>query len=1226
MVLRREFKVYEQQAVDDGEDLAKFQRTVYLEHTQSGRAIRFRSSDYSLIDQEEFEEARYGCKKMYVPCYGALGVLNFGKAKVLVLVTAVREAGTLLDAEIFRVIETEFVAINAAAFNMLDTEGGYEDVGDGAKKLAQVKKFCDEGFFYFSPSCDITCKVQDTQRGKARGGLADVYDRKYIWNRELQTGLEELMFPDAEMQWLVHCIRGFVQFRTVYMGQDKVKVGLISRQSCERAGTRFNIRGIDDDGNVANEVETEQIVVKGHQVASFVQTRGSAPIFWEQPGFQIGTHKVKITRSTDATAAATRRHFLSMIEQYGPVMCLNLLSDKEKEKYEGERSISRAFEEHVHILKNEMKVQMQSFDFHQYCKGGKFENLSILEERISPFIDEMGYFVGDTESAEKEQCGVLRTNCLDCLDRTNVTQMHFGRAMVEQCLEGLGIDRRHFSKVNDMMRDLWADNGDNLSKIYAGTGAMKSSFTRTGKRTIKGYLDDAKKSAQRTYQNNFKDNVKQDAIDIFLENTSESRNADRTSSLVQRLKLREDEYITHEKINIRCATWNVNGGKNFGKDDLSEWLAFNLNAGEFYDSDNDGLVDMVIVGFQEIVDLTAKNIKDSNHQDSYHRNQWEAVLKQCLTENLPGEFALVCKEQLVGVCLFVFVRKDVLDKVRNVVIKTFKCGAGGFAGNKGAVTIRFKFNDTSMCFVCAHLAAGQSNVKERNSNYWEITKGVDFKKGRVIEGHDVIVWLGDFNYRIDLPNEVVRPAVSEGNFFVLSQQDQLVNEKRSGNCFSGYLEGPLLFPPTYKYDSNSANYDSSEKYRIPAWCDRILWKGRGCDMIYYNAVDLRSSDHRPVVAAFVVDTVIIDTQKEKALQQELSGSSMFSRRSDEYSRTSNEYGSQLEGRSPSYSRRSSNSSSDTYALSRSISGSNKPKPPIPCRPSSDSIGSFSGSNKSETENYRNSYSNPPPIPKRPPGISRTPSAPSHIQSPPAVPKRPPAIPKRPPTRPEGLSMSPGGSPKVPPRGGAVSPLAQNEGSGPVSPVPPPRPASSASLVLPRSSTAPQQQPIGNSGTLTQKRNPPPPSYNKRSPVPGASPEPERGGNIVFNSEQFKLDPSIRRERPKRATPVSSSPGSAILSPTSFGGSDGRGSPASSYGGSSVVSPRSQVEFTTTTYTENTSQLVSLNDVPGNNSLIDISDTDSDTTPAVSAYMTSSANGSPLIPKRGPPPPVTKKRF
>jgi endonuclease/exonuclease/phosphatase family metal-dependent hydrolase len=98
----------------------------------------------------------------------------------------------------------------------------------------------------------------------------------------------------------------------------------------------------------------------------------------------------------------------------------------------------------------------------------------------------------------------------------------------------------------------------------------------------------------------------------------------------------------------------------------------------------------------------------------------------------------------------------------------------GVAGNKGAVAIRFEYANTRLCFVTAHLAAGFSNYDERNRDYATIANGLRFQRGRKIEDHDAVIWLGDFNYRIGLPNEKVRKLVEQGDLQTLHDNDQVM--------------------------------------------------------------------------------------------------------------------------------------------------------------------------------------------------------------------------------------------------------------------------------------------------------------------------------------------------------------------------------------------------------------------------------------------------------------------
>ena len=84
----------------------------------------------------------------------------------------------------------------------------------------------------------------------------------------------------------------------------------------------------------------------------------------------------------------------------------------------------------------------------------------------------------------------------------------------------------------------------------------------------------------------------------------------------------------------------------------------------------------------------------------------------------------------------------------------------------------------------------------------------------------------------------------------LASADELRLEKTAGRVFVGYVEGPLAFAPTYKYDRGTDDYDTSSKQRAPAWCDRILWRESQSvrRLRYGRCEELRTSDHRPVLA------------------------------------------------------------------------------------------------------------------------------------------------------------------------------------------------------------------------------------------------------------------------------------------------------------------------------------------------------------------------------------------
>jgi len=219
-------------------------------------------------------------------------------------------------------------------------------------------------------------------------------------------------------QWLLKITCGSVEIRTVYAGHRQFKAAILSRLSCERAGTRFNVRGANDEGHVANFVETEQLIY-GDQgdLSSFLQTRGSVPLFWEQPGVQVGNHKVRFSRGPETSAPTLERHLKLMQQRYHDTAIVNLLGLNMVGAKEGEAQLSqlyqadqkRAFENMPHIM----------FDYHQECKGGNFQNLAKLKQSIQFILERQSYFLVKSQQTISQQKGVIRTNCLDCLDRTN---------------------------------------------------------------------------------------------------------------------------------------------------------------------------------------------------------------------------------------------------------------------------------------------------------------------------------------------------------------------------------------------------------------------------------------------------------------------------------------------------------------------------------------------------------------------------------------------------------------------------------------------------------------------------------------------------------------------------------------------------------------------------------------------------------------------------------------
>lgn len=232
-------------------------------------------------------------------------------------------------------------------------------------------------------------------------------------------------------------------------------------------------------------------------------------------------------------------------------------------------------------------------------------------------------------------------------------------------------------------------------------------------------------------------------------------------------------------------------------------------------------------------------------------------------------YIMLRSEQLVGTALMIIVKESLLPAIRGIEYASKKTGLQGLSGNKGGIGFRFNLYDATVCLMTCHLAAGQSNFADRNADYRTISNGLTFLRGKTIDSHDIVIWAADFNYRIDLPNEEVREYATTDQLDILVASDQLGLARDDGEVFLGYSEGALTFRPTYKYDNGTDEYDSSEKQRIPAWTDRVLYKGEGLHLRGYGAADLRTSDHRPVYALFEAVVPEVDEARRSAIAAEL---------------------------------------------------------------------------------------------------------------------------------------------------------------------------------------------------------------------------------------------------------------------------------------------------------------------------------------------------------------------
>ena len=383
----------------------------------------------------------------------------------------------------------------------------------------------------------------------------------------------------------------------------------------------------------------------------------------------------------------------------------------------------------------------------------------------------------------------------------------------------------------------------------------------------------------------------------------------------------ETEFTSVRNMRVFVGTYNVNGKKP--SEALFPWLCSPL---EPLMAQGAALPDFYVVGFQEIVDLNVQNaVTDANTRE--RSAQWQQLIQETINalamkaaasnnQHTPDRYGLLDMKYLVGIMVCVSVLDRHRPHVHSVQATTAATGIMGVVGNKGGASIRVQVYDSSICFVCAHLAAHRENVEGRNNDYRTINDKTSFRydagpSGRrqqvperhhprvaahtldamargtlgILE-HDHVVWLGDFNYRIDATHstETVFAHVKKGDVAWLQHNDQLNIERSAGRVFEGFEEAPLAFLPTYKYQVGTDLYEErpEKKLRAPAWCDRVLYLAEaeppaaaqgmpGVQVVLYDrVVQLRGSDHKPVVAVLDMRVrALVDEKRNDAYERVL---------------------------------------------------------------------------------------------------------------------------------------------------------------------------------------------------------------------------------------------------------------------------------------------------------------------------------------------------------------------
>ncbi|TRY78581.1 hypothetical protein TCAL_11221 [Tigriopus californicus] len=503
------------------------------------------------------QKVGYGLTKT-LSAFGIAGFVRFLEGYYILLITKRRKAAMIGHHCIYKIEDTSLLYI--------PNDDIRESHPDEARYRRMFQAVDMSSNFYYSYSYDLTRTLQFNltkpkflrTKTKVRSldemfpdgrfpsdvGYQSQPNVRYLWNDQF------INHTSLNQNWVIHIIYGFIDQSNISVYGRPILLTLIARRSRKFAGTRFLKRGANFQGDVANEVETEQIVVDSTvldlhraKMTSFVQIRGSVPSHWSQDVTKMVPKPQIFFELSDPHGRTSGNHFNNLMENYGsPVVVLNLVKKREKKRpHEG--LLGDEFQNQIEYLNQFLPVPdrikyipldmarcKKREDTESAVTGIFFHNKQdfghVLQakRRHDPLVDSYAEkFVEQASNPQQlSQTGIVRTNCVDCLDRTNTAQF---------VLFALGlIDTPNLEYESDcarMLEVMYEDHGDTLALQYGGSQLIHrqvqtklmavegiKSYRKESKWTSKA--TDIAQTLRRYYSNTLSDAEKQNAINLFL--------------------------------------------------------------------------------------------------------------------------------------------------------------------------------------------------------------------------------------------------------------------------------------------------------------------------------------------------------------------------------------------------------------------------------------------------------------------------------------------------------------------------------------------------------------------------------------------------------------------------------------------------------------------------------------------------------------------------------------
>lgn len=483
-----------------------------------------RSLSINRVNPNEMIESEVnGSDEHYGSVHRGVGFLGFlqlkGGTYLGLIARANMEGHVGLDHKVYSIQEVDWIPISFGLSSPSKQD---------ARHLSLINDLMKAGDFYFSPSLNLS-------------GRND----RFQWNYSHVS----LLAPHISPEWTVDVVHGSFKSFSFSSLNRRFQFVLVARRSRFFAGTRYRKRGLNSQGDCANEVELEQLFYQFGPpdiVCSFKHLRGSVPLEWSQDANSLMGRPEIVLKNFDLGLKATRKHFSDLIDRYGiPIVPVSLLMAKEGS---GESNLAAEYEEALQRLGIDGVEPLVKFDLkgassdHGDPGNTQLSSLCMYNEALpiaKRLIDACGWSIEGEEKKQK-QIGIIRSNCIDCLDRTSIFQYIVGLEVLNQQLVYYGLldpsyryrpvwasSSSHLPASNSAVlrhiEVMFEGVSDQLALQYAGTAAHKkysSGSSSSRQSSFDGGLISTGRelfiSISRHYSSTFNDNDKQHAINLLL--------------------------------------------------------------------------------------------------------------------------------------------------------------------------------------------------------------------------------------------------------------------------------------------------------------------------------------------------------------------------------------------------------------------------------------------------------------------------------------------------------------------------------------------------------------------------------------------------------------------------------------------------------------------------------------------------------------------------------------